>query len=407
VSSSSTCVKIAAAAYFAAYDVVLSEVTEEDLSRSASEFFDQHRTLSGSLHKMDMCGVAYFDAMQDESRPSAAKSSADRARPAFKETVSASERRPKHPFLSRDSDIDLRDMVLESRAPERLRFMVWDKDGLYSGMFATMSSHKKYTSGTKWVVFLDVLGRKIAVEKSSLIAVPNVCDTSIRVCGLCAVQISNDSESLNTAGAGWCGTCKNTFYCCKQHQKEHLQQHRPSCKVTQTLGHDYNATKFKCPEIDSAIDTSLCAHVQDSCDLDVAMKVRAQGIRSLLKLLTVAVSKQALVASSTTPDDTAEYRGLACMQICLTYHKMAVCSLCLGQCEQAHKMMDRAQDYYDRPDRLNLNPYCQQAQFTAGWIHLERDVLIQACSYTHTHTRARCLALMLIQSWMTINKQEF
>jgi len=387
LSPSSSAVEIASAAYFAAYGVVLSETTEADLACTAAEFFNQPRTLSGSLYKMDMCAAAYFNAMQDESRPSAAKSSAGTARPAFDKTVSASERRPKHPFLSRDTDDDLRDVVLESRAPGRLRFMLWDKDGLYSGMFATMSSHKKYTSGTKWVVFLDVLGRKIAVEKASLIAVPNVCDTSVRVCGFCAVQVSNDSESLDTPGAGWCGTCKNTFYCCRQHQKDHLHQHRYSCKVTQTLGHDYNVTKFECPEIDTVINTSPGPLAQDSSELDMVMKVRAQGMRSLLKLLTASVSQQASIAASTSPDDIAEYRGLACMQICLTYHKMAVCCLCLGHCDQAHKMMDRAQDYYNKPDRVNLSPPFQQTQFTAGWIHLERDVLIQASSYIRTpHT---------------------
>jgi len=385
-SPSSSAVEIAAAAYFAAYHLVLSEITEADLSRSASEFFDQPRTSLGSLYKMDMCAIAYFTAINDESRPFAAKSSADTARPAFNETVCASERRPKHPFLSSDVRDDLRDIVLESRAPHRLRFMLWDKNALYSGMFATMSSHKNFTTGTKWVVLLDVLAKKIAVEESSLIPVPNLCDTSIRVCGLCAVLISNDSESLHTSGAGWCGTCKNTFYCCKDHQEQHVEEHRSSCEVTQTLGHSYNVTKFKCAEIDSACNCTLSAHGPDSPEPKMAIKVRAQAIRSLLKLLAVKVAEQGLPASSTSPDSTTESRGLACMQVCLTYHKMAVCCLCLGHCEQAHKIMDRAQNYYDRPDRVNLSPSLQQAQFTAGWLHLEKDVLIQVFS----HTRPQC-----------------
>jgi len=376
LSSLSSQTQIASSAYMTALSTVIAETSEQDLSRSANEYFSQSRTSCNALQNMDTCGAAYFSALQDETRQSDAQVSADSARPVFTKTVGTYERRPKHPFLSSDSSENLRDTVLASRASTRLRFMVWDKLGLYNGMFATISSHKKYTMGTKWVVFLDVLAKKIAVDKSSLVAVPNLCDTSLRICGLCAVQINNDSELLDDAQAGWCGTCKNTFYCCHQHQKQHWDQHRISCEVTQKVGYDYNVTKFNYPEIDTA------AKKTSDDGPAIPMKVRAKAILSLSKALHVAVKEQLLLVSKSSADDEANYRGIIYMQVCLYYHKMAVCSLCLGHAEQAHKMMDRAQNYYDRPDRVKLPSTFQEPQFSAGWKDLERDVLIQVFSHT-------------------------
>jgi len=223
--------------------------------------------------------------------------------------------------------------------------MVWDTLGLYSGIFATLTRHPKYTTGTRWVVSLDVLGKTIAVSKNCLIAVPNVSNTSRRVCGFCDVDSSNNDQLEHGAaalGAGWCSTCKSTFYCCREHQKKHFRQHGASCKVTQLLGYHYNAAKFNCPEIEAVARSSLLSSSPtESFDLlcssgdAVHIKVRAQ----LLKSYTATVSEKAILAS-TSPEQAAEYCGLIYMQICQCYHKMAVCSLCLRLYEQAHRMVD-------------------------------------------------------------------
>jgi len=92
--------------------------------------------------------------------------------------------------------------------------------------------------------------------------------------------------------------------------------------------------------VDTPMDTPVITPLlPTSPEAGAGMKMWTQGIRSLLKSFTATVSEQALLAS-TSPDDAAEYCGLIYMQICLYYHKMTVCSLCLRLYKQAHKVMD-------------------------------------------------------------------